>query len=436
MGELALAKFREMQVRVKPSQFQSFGGINFLDSDYQKFGFEPLISKYLGRRSRLAVYSYSDIIKNLFYLHASGGDILDDINGLRQQLEYHPELAICSPDTVEYASQELRQPNQLISSKEATHTLNKHDGFNRLLPALCKKGRLLNTKEKYTLDYDGHIIENTKRDNAKTYKHTDGYYPVICSINKFPVYMENRKGNTPESYRQLEIIRQTFNRCEELNITIDHFRADACCYEKATVEYLESCPNKVSYYIRAEMNAGLRMALEDETDWKPVMLNYKNVEVCTIDYPAFGGKKTYRIAAYRAKATGQLTIYQQGGYDYHAVITNDQQQPLDIITFYNHRGCEGEHHFKELDYDFGWNKLPFDTMEMNTIYLYMTIAAFLLFNIFKYDYATKLDFVTTHMRLKSFTFHFVNLVAKWIKSGRRWILNIYTLKDYSRLWTT
>jgi len=39
---------------------------------------------------------------------------------------------------------------------------------------------------------------------------------------------------------------------------------------------------------------------------------------------------------------------------------------MEVITFYNQRGCEGEHHFKELDYDFGWSKLPFDNIEMNT----------------------------------------------------------------------
>ncbi|MGH2645679.1 MAG: transposase, partial [Chitinophagaceae bacterium] len=263
------------------------------------------------------------------------------------------------------------------------------------------------------------------------------YYPVVCRINKLPVYMENRKGNTPESYRQLAIIKQTFSRCDELGISIDRFRADVCCYEKSTLQYLQSHTPKVNYYIRAEMNTGLRIALEDETDWQPALLGYKQVEVCSIDYPAFGGKEEYRIVAYRAKVTGQLTLFQQDGYDYHAVITSDEESaPLEVITFYNQRGCEGEHHFKELDHDFGWEKLPFETMEMNTVYMYMTMVGLLLFNTYKQDYMEKLSFVAPQMRLKNFTFHFVNLVARWIKSGLQWVLNIYTLKDYSTLWKT
>lgn len=428
-----------MQVRTKSSHFQSFGGLNFMESDYRAFGFDALIEKHLGSRSLLAHYSYGDIIKHLLFLHASGGEVLDDINSVREQMEDHPTLNICSADTIEYASQELKQATEIITTQQGVrHSVNKKDAFNRLLPALCKQGKLLKSgKSKYTLDYDGHIVENTKRDHAATYKHTEGYYPVICSIHNLPVYMENRKGNTPESYRQLEIIKQALTGLEELKIHVNRFRADACCYERATIQYLESYPCEVQYYIRAEMNSGLRMALEDETEWKSGMLGYKQIETCMIDYAAFGGKKPYRIAAYRVKTKGQPDLFGQDGYDYHAVITNDEKSTaLEVIHFYNQRGCEGEHHFKELDYDFGWNKLPFETMEMNTVYMYMTIVDYLLFNVFKTAYGQKIAFVHTQMRLKAFTFHFVSLVSRWIKTGRQWILNIYTAKDYSPIWKT
>ena len=408
-----------------------------MDSDFKKFGIGPLITEHLGFRRPTAFYSYSDVLKSLFYLHAVGGDVLDDLNTLRDQFKDHPELSVCSPDTVEYVSQELKQNNELIvTDKGVTHTVNQHDGFNKLLPALGKLGGLLNTKQYYTLDYDGHIVKNTKPDNAATYKKTEGYYPVVCSIDKLPVYMENRKGNTPESYRQLEIITKAIEECRDQHIQIGRFRADACCYEKNTIVYLESLPSPLQYYVRAEMNTGLRIALEDETEWQEAFLNNKKVEVCAIEHHVFDQEKYRRIVGYRTKAVGQLTIDHRDGYDYHAIITNDQGDPLEIIKFYNHRGCEGEHHFKELDYDFGWRKLPFDTMEMSTVYMYATIVAYLIFNIFKHLYAAKLSFINPKMRLKNFTLHFVTLVSKWIRKGRQWVLNIYTRKNYSPLWVT
>ena len=95
------------------------------------------------------------------------------------------------------------------TDKGIEHLSNEHKGFNDLLIALCSQVGILNTKDKYTLDYDGHIVENNKPDNAYNYKKTEGYYPVIASINKLPVYMQNRNGNTAESYNQLSVITKS-----------------------------------------------------------------------------------------------------------------------------------------------------------------------------------------------------------------------------------
>jgi Transposase DDE domain group 1 len=424
-----------MQVEVKSSFYQSFGGINFMEADFRRLGLDKLIIQQLGFRNLTAVYSYADVLKSLFYMFSIGGDVLDDLNILREQLQDQPVLKACSPDTVEYVCQELRQPTrQIITDKGVSHQINEHDSFNSLLAALSLYGGTLNRHQSYTLDYDGHIVENTKPDNTCNYKQTQSYYPVILSIKKLPVFIQNRNGNTPESYDQLNLIRKTVIRCEALSLQLKKFRADACCYEKDTIEYLEQ--NGFTYYIRAEMNAGLRIALEDEPEWQPVILNNKKVEVCSLEEKLFGSQPYRRIVAYRYKVKGQLTIDDANGYRYYSVVTNDTADALSCIEFYNQRGCEGEHHFKELDHDFGWNKLPFDNMEMNTVYLYATTIAYLLFNIFKKEYAAKTTMVQMSMQLKNFILHFVTLPAKWIKTGRRYILKIFTKKDYSLLFAT
>ena len=40
-----------MQVEVKAAFYQCFGGLNFLDADYESMGFESVITPYLGARS-------------------------------------------------------------------------------------------------------------------------------------------------------------------------------------------------------------------------------------------------------------------------------------------------------------------------------------------------------------------------------------------------
>jgi hypothetical protein len=424
-----------MQVVVKPTFYQSFGGINFLEADFARFDFLNLITEHLGSRSVKSEYSYADVIKHLYYMFSIGGDVLDDLNVLKSQLQDHPTLQICSPDTVEYVSNQLKTgTTETITDKGVKHEVNKHNGFNKLLPAISLRGGTLNKTDQYTLDYDGHIVENTKTDNARNYKMTESYYPVICSINKLPVYMENRNGNTPESYGQLPIIKSAIEQCTDQGIQVAKFRADACCYEKSTIEYLEA--KQLQYYIRAEMNAGLRIALEDETDWHATLLNNRKVEVCSINEKILGSETARRIVAYRYIAGGQMTIDQTNEYKYYAIVTNDQGDERTCIEFYNHRGCEGEHHFKELDHDFGWNKLPFDNLAMNTIYMYFTTVGYLFFNVNKMEYSEKTDFVKPQMRLKNFILHFVTLTAKWIKSARRYILRIFTVKDYSQVYIT
>lgn len=423
-----------MQVQQKTTHIQSFGGLNFINAYLNANNFQSIVTGHLGQRSIIARYSYADLLRQLFFLAAINGNTLDECNVLKEQLKDHPELRIASPDTIEYAFQELRQKTKLVTTEKGIcHQSNEHKAFNELLANLCSSLSLIKPDKPCTMDYDGHITENTKNDNTFTYKQTEGYYPVVCSINKLPVYMQNRNGNTPESYGQKGIIQQAIDNCNKKGITVNTFRADACCYQKETIEYLET--QNISYYIRAEHCQRLIDALSDEPQWETVMLGNRKVEVCSIEEVVLG--KARRIVAYRYKQSGQLDIFNQSMYRYYAIVTSEQNcSPKECIETYNQRGCDGEHHFKEFDYDFNWTKLPFDNMEMNTVYMYAMLVAYILFNAVKMAYAQKLQFVKPEMRIKSFILHFVTLPAKWVKTGRQWILKIFTTKDYSPLFVT
>jgi hypothetical protein len=425
-----------MQVQQNSTHIQSFGGINFIKEYLRTQSFSSVVQDHLGLRSVLAQYSYAELLQQLFFIVAIGGDTLDESHTLKEQFSDHPDLRIASPDTIEYAFQELRQTTEMVTAPSGViHQINEHKKFNELMPALSRKMGLLKPHTGYMMDYDGHIVENTKADKAFTYKKTEGYYPVLCSINKLPVYMQNRNGNTPESYNQYAIIKKAIDNCNDNDITVTSFRADACCYQKDTIEYLES--QNITYYIRAENCLRLMDALADEPEWQQVILNNKKVEVCSIEEKILGSKDKYRrIVAYRYKQAGQLSIDNINGYRYYAIVTSDKEQTaLQCIETYNQRGCGGEHHFKELDYDFNWTKLPFDNMEINTIYMYAMLVGYLLFNAVKQTYAAKLSFVNTTMRIKNFIHHFVTLPAKWIRTGRQWILKIFTTKEYGLLCT-
>ena len=80
--------------------------------------------------------------------------------------------------------------------------------------------------------------------------------------------------------------------------------------------------------------------------------------------------------------------------------------------------------------DFGWAHQLFSDMEDNTVFLLITA---MLKNIYLYilegiaPYVKSLD---ANSRVKNFIFHFIAVIAKWIKSGRRYIFKLYIGRTY------
>jgi len=73
---------------------------------------------------------------------------------------------------------------------------------------------------------------------------------------------------------------------------------------------------------------------------------------------------------------------------------------------------------------------------LNTIYLYATAIAYILFQYVKQKYAGVVSFVNNAMQLKNFILHFVTLTARWIKTARQWVLKIFTTKNYDPAFET
>jgi len=64
-----------------------------------------------------------------------------------------------------------------------------------------------------------------------------------------------------------------------------------------------------------------------------------------------------------------------------------------------------------LNNDFGWSHLPFSFMAENMVFMMVTA-------------------MLKNFYLKAFILHFVSVPAKWVRTGRRNVLNLYTNKAY------
>ena len=156
--------------------------------------------------------------------------------------------------------------------------------------------------------------------------------------------------------------------------------------------------------------------------------------MASIYYPLWG--KTYRIVVYRhpkKNAKNQTKDgFVQGQYRYQGIITNDWHMPSpQVITFYNARGAE-ERVFDVLNNDFNWKHMPFSFLEENTVFMIVTAICLHLFTYLKQRLAKMFSFVELSFRLKTFIVGFVIVPARWVKSGRKWYLQLFTHKDYEK----
>ena len=101
----------------------------------------------------------------------------------------------------------------------------------------------------------------------------------------------------------------------------------------------------------------------------------------------------------------------------------------DIINFYNERGAS-EKNFDIQNHDFGWLHLPFSFMAENMVFMMVTA---MLKNFYLYlgrHISKKVKPLKKTSRRKAFILHFVSVPAKWVRTGRQNVLNLYTNKTY------
>ena len=101
----------------------------------------------------------------------------------------------------------------------------------------------------------------------------------------------------------------------------------------------------------------------------------------------------------------------------------------DIITFYNERGAS-EKNFDIQNNDFGWSHLPFSFMAENMVFMMVTA---MLKNLYLYlvrHISDKVKPLKKTSRLNAFILHFVSVPAKYVRTGKQNVLNLYTNKTY------
>ncbi|QCY67909.1 transposase [Antarcticibacterium flavum] len=141
--------------------------------------------------------------------------------------------------------------------------------------------------------------------------------------------------------------------------------------------------------------------------------------------------QTYRLVVKRKpKKDRQIDLITQDIYDYRAIITNDfDLDTKGVAAFYNQRG-NMERQFDILKNDFGWNNMPFSSLNKNLVFLYFTAICRNLYNKIIQHFSKTNRYLKPTYRMKKFIFRFIILPAKWIKQSRQLKLRIYSYNHY------
>lgn len=164
-------------------------------------------------------------------------------------------------------------------------------------------------------------------------------------------------------------------------------------------------------------------------------INYENLEVASFPFTGFMEDSHLRLVVQRQEIKPKNAEKDLFGkrYLYRAILTDDwEMSEEEAIRFYNARGA-AERNFDIQNNDFGWRHLPFSFMKENAVFLLVTAMAknFYLYMVQKLS-AKGVKGISPTSRMKRFMFTFVIVPAKWAKTGRRWILNLYTKKPYHK----
>jgi hypothetical protein len=248
----------------------------------------------------------------------------------------------------------------------------------------------------------------------------------VAVIGDLIVGIENSDGNTNVRFHQKDTLKRFFERFEKNKLIINRFRADCgSCSEEIVEEIAKHCK---TFYIRANRCSSLYNDIFALRGWKKVELGGIEFELASILIEKWKGK-AYRLVIQRQKRIdGELDLW-EGEYTYRCILTNDyESSEKEIVEFYNLRGGK-ERIFDDMNNGFGWNRLPKSFMGENTVFLLLTA---LIRNFYKFIMA-RLDVkrfgLKATSRIKAFVFKFISVPAKWVRTSRQYVLNIYSCNN-------
>ena len=397
-------KLFPFNMEITKDKLTSKAGLSIFAEYNHSVGLTGLSDKYLAPPKSNRGFKASVFTNSLVLLLTAGGACLDDIRELKNEKEL---LSIAGIKTIP-------EPDTIGNWLRRTDI----NGLNIVNSSTIK---IIIQKEditEYTLDIDATEIIAEKQECSYTYKNNKGYMPMLGFLfeNGICLYNEFREGNISPASNHVDFYKKCKNNMPD-GKRIKYFRADSASYQSSLINVLEE--DNIKWGITADLDSSVKKAIKSIKEWiRPEGLDFEISETihCTNKTD-----KAFRLIIKREYRKQQDLF--DGQYFYHAIATNLEEEPLDVINWHNKRG-QAENFNKEIKNGFSMEHMPCGTFSANEVYFGIGILSYNLFIGFK-----SLNLLFSNTTVKTFRWSFFNIAGKIIKRSGRIILKIKTDMD-------
>lgn len=257
------------------------------------------------------------------------------------------------------------------------------------------------------------------------------YHPLLVFEGKSHLCLNGvlRPGNVHSADNGIEFAEETY-RLLSAQYLIRYARFDKGFGGEKFYSYWEQ--QKINYAGKLKWTSRLKKYVEnDNSPW----IRYVDDELIVIEgktvyYQATSWEKPRRVAVIRKAdkyEEDQLQLF-DFLWDYEAIVTTMDWEPMDIWRFYNQRACL-ENYIKESKYGFSMDKIPTDSFGANHMDLLIKLLAYNLFEIFKKDHCPA---AFKSYTIRRFRREFIYSAGVLTSHSRRVSLNI--CETYAHKW--
>jgi hypothetical protein len=404
VGQLILA----IKIEKSPERLTSLGGLVVLEELARGVGLWEEVDRALeGPRSGRG-YEPRQFVRALVWMLHGGGRRLEDLRELRAEHEVLKGLGLESVPDAGTTGDWLRRQGE--AGAEALKQANQK------LIAL----NLEHESEEVVLDVDATEIEAEKREAKWTYRHVQGYMPLLGYVNGVCVGYQFREGNASPGAGILEFARNCEVRLPEGKKI--YFRSDSAAYQAAVINHY-SRPGR-TFSITADQDVAVKREIEHlpESAWTP----YRTADDIATDrqiaqtvHTMKGTEQAFRLIVLRWP-NPQPNLFAASAWCYHVVATNRKEPAREVIWKHNGRG-QSENWHKELKLGIGMEQMPCGQCEANAMYFAIGVLAYNLAQLLKRRVLPRSYGTAT---LATLRWQIYRLAGKLVRHARGWVLRV------------